>query len=194
MNAKRAGACLDEAINNVVYRGSLAEFRDVFLHGRAADADKGITALSGIEDITGIERKTKPVLKDGKPVVKDGVEASVYDETESDYFKRVVAEKGGEATQFQSVADEIAAAIAFDASARERKAPAGPKKLAAKYVTTAKAILASGNFAKAQARFAQYSTPWPEFTGDAEKDATALGWAIKANQEAIERSQLDQLV
>jgi hypothetical protein len=81
----------------------------------------------------------------------------------------------------------------FDASARERK-PAAPKKLAAKYLNTAKQVLSSGNFDKAQARFAKYGVTWPAFSGDAEKDAVTLGWAIKAVQEAAEKAAMDELV
>jgi len=109
-NAKRVGACLDEAVNNCVYRGSLAEFRDKFCEALA--------------ESTGVERLTKDSGKkdeSGQPIL-------TYTETEGDYAKRVAAEKGVEITSFQSLADSVASAIVFDASARERKAPT-PKKL-----------------------------------------------------------------
>lgn len=109
-NAKRSGACLDEAVNNCVYRGSLAEFRDTF--------------CEQLESTSGVERATKDSGKKddkGQPIL-------TYTETEGDYAKRVAAEKGVDITSFQSLADSVAAAIVFDASARERKAPT-PKKL-----------------------------------------------------------------
>lgn len=124
LNAKKVGACLTEAINNCVYRGSLATFRTVFLHGQEANVEEGLTEISGLDTITGIERKTKESGKKddkGNPIL-------TFDETEGDFFKRILAEKGVEASTFQHHADLVASSIVFDASAKERKAPA-PKKL-----------------------------------------------------------------
>lgn len=109
-NAKRSGACLDEATNNVVYRGSLAEFRDSF--------------CEKLSEQSGVSRLTK---SSGKKDA-DGNDILVYAESEAEYAKRVAAEKNVEVSTFQPLADEVAASITFDAAARERKAPA-PKKL-----------------------------------------------------------------
>jgi len=155
-NAKKAGACLAEAISNVVYRGSLAEFRYHFLHGisqQEIDEDKehatfaeGTQPIQGVEDLTKIERKTVQVKdKAGNPVVKDGEPVTNFDpeDSEAKYFKRVCAEKSVEPSSFQSTADAVATALVFDASASERKAT-GPKKLAAKYKEKAAAVIANG--------------------------------------------------
>lgn len=131
-NAKRAGACLDEAINNIVYRGSLAEFRDTF--------------LTKVEEETGIERTTEE--KPSPTKADPNNTTTVYTESEAVYFKRVCAEKGCEPTEFQDLANQVAAAIVFDASAAERK-PAGPKKLAKMYLASADEVIAKNAVPKA---------------------------------------------
>jgi len=161
-NADKVGACLAEAINNIIYRGSLAVFRDEFLHGRKADAEKNITGIEGVEAKTGIERSTEPVLgKDKKPVVKDGEPVTKYNESEADYYNRVLStlvEQGKFASEeealasFQPMAEQAAAGIPFDAKATASKAT-GPKKLAAKYKLTAARIIANGTIEKANANY-----------------------------------------
>lgn len=175
-NAKRAGACLDEAINNVIYRGSLAEFRDLFLHGRPAG--EGLPAFNGIDAITGIERKTKTVKKGDK-------EAEEWDETEAEYFKRVCAQLGKEPKAFQDLANAAAALIAFDASARERKAPV-PKKLSEEFKTAAKNALAKYDDGKITKNIRKYLPDVADFvrTGDEAKDIETLGWLLKAYNKA----------
>lgn len=123
--AKRANACLDEATNNVVYRGMLAEYRETF--------------CERVEQETKIERKWKAVMKDGKPVVKDGNESTIWDETEADFFKRVCAEKKVEPAVYQPIADEVAKSLVFDPTERERK-ERGPVKLAKYYIEKAAEI------------------------------------------------------
>jgi len=190
-NAKKEGACLVEAINNVVYRGSLAEFRDLFLHGREADkeANPPVTAIKGLEDVTKIARKTKATgKKDDK-----GNAIEVFDETEGEYFDRVCSQLKVEATHFQKLADEVAAALKFDASARERK-PTGPKKLAAKYKDTAAAIMAGPNLKRFLTDLEKMvGVKWTA-TGDKEKDTESLGWQVKAMIEYKEKQQLAALV
>lgn len=155
LNAKRENACLDEATNNVVYRSSLAEFREVFLHGRKEekDANGNVTspAIDGVEQITGITRKSveKELTtkdEDGKPKVVD-----VYDESEAVYFRRVCAQLAGDRKQpldeviksFQPLANTVAATIKFDASAEARQ-PSGPKKLPKSYIEAAKKVIDAG--------------------------------------------------
>jgi hypothetical protein len=109
-NAKRTGACLDEAINNTVYRGVLADFREKF--------------CEALETHTAIPRHTK----DSGKKDSDGNAIMLYTESEGDYPKRAAAEQGVEVATYQHIADAVAAELVFDASARERKAPT-PKKL-----------------------------------------------------------------
>lgn len=144
-NAKRVGACLDEATNNVVYRGMLANYRYYFLHGISqVDIDedkeskifvKGTKPVKGVEELTGIDRKTVPVLdKEGKPKTKDGQPVETFDPNDSEarYFARVCAEKNVKPESFASTAKAVADALVFDASETARE-PKGPAKLAQKY-------------------------------------------------------------
>lgn len=155
LNAKRDGACLEEAVNNVVYRSALAEFREVFLHGRkeVKDSNGNTTApgIDGVEQTTGISRKSveKELTskdEDGKPKVVD-----VYDESEAVYFRRVCAQLAADRKQpldeiiksFQPLASAVAASIKFDASAEARQ-PSGPKKLPKSYLEAAKKVIDAG--------------------------------------------------
>jgi len=178
-NAKRVGACLDEAINNVIYRGSLAEFRDEF--------------CSKLEAQTSIERNTEPVMKDGKPVVKDGAEVTRYSETEGDYVKRVCATKNVEADSFQTLANEVANATKFDASAAERK-PSAPKKLAELYKNSALACFKNkeANWPRLESMLAGEGIAMPTLTGDEAKDVELVGWAIKAAKDSQAKKSLEQ--
>lgn len=153
-NAKRAGACLGEATNNVVYRGMLADFRYYFLHGISQadlDADKenklfvkGTKPIKGVDDETGIARKELPVIdsKTKQPKMKDGKPVTIFDpeDSEAAFFKRVCAEKGLKPEAFQAKANEVAAALVFDASETE-KAERGPAKLAQKYKDLARLFI-----------------------------------------------------
>lgn len=201
-NAKKQGACLAEATNNVVYRGMLASFRYHFLHGvseKDLTDDKehkvlkaGTKPIKGVEEVSGIDRKTIPVMKDGKQVVRDGqpVEAFDPEDSEAKYFKRVCAAKGVEASAFKSIADAVSTALVFDASATER-APAGPKKLAQKYKDVALQFLTGKkNLEKLQKAFAkdlngkQFTPVVKDDAGkavalDAEVNQVALGWLCK---------------
>lgn len=192
-NAKRVGACLSEAINNVVYRSSMAEYREGFLHGYDVldDAGKVVKHIKGVDEVTGIERKTKSSGKQRTVKGADGVETkediTVWDEKESEYLDRVIAEKGWDeataAKNLQPIADAVAGAIAFDASARERK-PAQPKKLPQMYVDSATRVIDNGNQEKIVKKLLKESNTVVTLTGDREKDIQALGWGIKANEDA----------
>jgi hypothetical protein len=172
--AKRTNACLDEATNNVVYRGMLAEYRETF--------------CERIELETKIERKWKVAMKDGKPVLKDGQEVTHWDETEADYFKRVCAEKKVEPSVYQSLADEVAASLVFDPTERERK-ERGPVKLAKMYVEKATEVLTQGRHEKVIQHIQKDlkdTVPVPVLAdGDTEevktKNINALGHYIKAH-------------
>lgn len=186
--------CLDEAVNNVKYRGWNAEFRDIFLHGRTADAANNVAAIDGVEQTTGIDRKTVAVEKDGKPVLKDGVAVEKYDETEGEYFKRVCAEKNVEPASFASLAQSVADQIAFDPSATERK-PTAPKKLPKDILEKATAKVGQGEeaFTKVAKLIAKdLQQPAVTWTGDAAKDSDTLGWAIKAHLAWMAKSKLDK--
>jgi hypothetical protein len=190
--AKRVDGCLEEATNNVVYRGMLAEFRETFLHGCEKTEDS--PAIKGVEERSGIERKFKTVMKDGKTVLRNGEEVTVWAETEGDYFKRVLAElskkegKDVPAAHFQTLADEVAASLVFDPTERERK-ERGPVKLAKMYVEKATEVLTQGRHEKVIQHIQKDlkdTVPVPVLAdGDTEevktKNINALGHYIKAH-------------
>lgn len=207
-NAKRAGACLEEAISNIVYRNGLAEFRYYFLHGREADKDLKTPALEGVEDYV---RKNKVVAKDpetGKEELvlrrtkatgrkdEDGQPVLAFFESEANYFDRVLQALGKEPSFFQDLANKHAALIAFDASQKEKK-PAAPKKLAQKYKDVAVNLLKGpkkdkfiADYKKLCGKDLVLSTN----PADAEKNIETTGWAIKEFAEEKDKQQLAALV
>lgn len=179
-NAKKEGACLSEAINNCVYRGGLAIFRDVFLHGQAEVKEGDVVtspAIKGVEELTGILRLTEQVMKDGKPVLKDNEPVLIFVESEGKYFNRVLStlvkdgkfpDEEAALNSFQPLADEVAKSIVFDASASERKS-AGPRKLAAKYKIAAAKSLALGTTDKVNSHLSNTIKKQFTATNDTEK-------------------------
>ena len=193
--AKKEGAALDEAIKNVVYRGSLAEFRDVLLHGQKANPDTGTVAVTGMDDIFKMERQTEPV-KDKEGKIKTnakGEEITKYSETEDEFFSRIVATHKVSEQDQQALADTVSSAITFDPSATERK-PAAPKKLAAKYLENAKKLLAGGKIDELNKRLSKSINKQFSTSGDATKDADALGWLVKEFVEWNEAQTMAKLV
>lgn len=164
--AKKEGACVDSANNNTLYRSTLAQFRGNFLHGieevgKPGD-EKYVAPLSGFEQITGIERKTRDTGKTrGEGETKEPI--LVWDETESEYNKRGLAElvkarrtitiDGTSVGPFDSIESANAAfipvaqahldRIPFDPSETERQ-PKGPVKIAKIYVAVAEKLIAAG--------------------------------------------------
>jgi hypothetical protein len=162
--AKQAGAALDSAIANTIYRSYLAQFR--------ADFSDGLAEKSGIS------RATKPSGKFVKDEAgKDTDEAiMVYSETESDHFDRVLVETKTEKSAWQDLANEVASKIVFDPSAAE-KVPAGPKKTSAKFIKAATDLIAAG---KGDA-VATFLTTKLGFT--VESTVESLGRAIAEDQK-----------
>lgn len=191
--AKRAGACLDEAVSNVVYRGTFNELRELIVSGRdaepAKDGQPAISEFKGLEELTGKPRTTKKVKRGDK-------EVEIYDESPQEYVTRVfgpVDSWNGNAPDV--LAKTVAAAglaVAFDPSAREKQ-PAGPKKLAEKYKTTATNFLLGKtnpvtkkpyDLKKLQAAFAKdlggkQFVPVVATPVDDPKNVEALGWVCK---------------
>jgi hypothetical protein len=126
-NAKRVGATLDYAIDNAVYRGSLADFREEF--------------VNLVEVETGIPRETKTVGEGDKA-------KEVYSQSEAQYIAHVLATTGRTAESFQSIADEVASKLVFDAAERERK-PAAPKRISKMWMEAATKIVEAGGAEKA---------------------------------------------
>jgi hypothetical protein len=190
--AKKPGACLEDAIDNVVYRGALADFRFYF--------------CEALEETTKIERKTKPVLDD-KGVQKtkkvNGVDEPqwAYDESEATYVKRVCLQTGKKITDFQSLADEVMARtkevkdgdvvtninlIRFDPTPSER-GPGGPKKIAKVYIEAAEKVIAQGKESQVAAALAKILGHPVEATKD------GLSAAISENELNKQREQQKKL-
>lgn len=102
--AKRAEGCLEDAIANTLYRSVFAEFRSEFVAAVAKD--------------TGIEP------------INSGTEDEPVWESDGKYIKRVQAAlnltKDAFVAKYQSLAQSLMDAIAFDPSQRERSSD-GPK-------------------------------------------------------------------
>lgn len=191
-NAKKEGACLEQAVNNILYRGVLAEFRGDF--------------CEAVEKAFSLERKTKDTgrtktVKDEKTGVETKESIFVYAESEAEFIDRVIASKGITRESLQPLADAVLAAknadgtlkIVFDASATEKKV-AGPKKLAAKFSDAAKQLLESGKAEQFNKKLAAAKLATFTATGETEKDVTALGWLVKAFVDYSEAQAMAKIV
>lgn len=177
--AGKEGAMLDQANDNLAYRGPLAEGREIL--------------CDLIEESTGIERKTQDTGKkdkDGNPILK-------YTESEGAYAERVCIEKGWEdLSSFQPDFDAACAlandgaGLAVDAKARERK-PSTPKKLGKKYLDTAAVVLAAGNSEKALT-MVRTLVPGATFTATADMSKThAFKGEVRGKQVDVTQSLVD---
>lgn len=147
--AKRAGAALDEANKNVLYRAVLNQARDGFLHG--IEGAEGQPSIDGLDKLTGISRKekvVKPEVKNEKGEITQE-EVVKWDETEGEFADRVFAtlvQRGDfpsvEAAEaaYRDHMVTVLAAIAFDPSKQER-ASAGPRKVPKTYIGVAEDIV-----------------------------------------------------
>ena len=154
LNAKKVGACLDEAVNNVIYRSFLAGFRALF--------------CEAVEDATSISRKTKKVKRGDK-------EVEVFDETEGEYIRGVRLSQGWteDVSILQGIADKVCVNpdLVFDASATERIVQ--PKKLPEPYRQAGERIVNNGTTEKWAKQFNL------ALTDDRAKNIDLIGWAIK---------------
>lgn len=155
--AKKVGSCIERARQYIRYHVTLGEVREAFLHGiPAKDAtatSPAVEELEGVEKLSGVERKTKPILdKDGKPKMDGSNPLTDWAETEGDYYKRVCATLvqeqkfttvEGARASFQPTFDAAIKAVGFPAEKSE-SAARGPIKLPAKYKIFAAKKLATG--------------------------------------------------
>lgn len=128
---KRLNPTLEDAVDNVVYRSSLADFRSLF--------------CEEVEKVTNIKRNTKPVLAKDGSVKKneDGSEKFIYTESESEYFDRVLTSTGRAIESFADVRDSVVAKVKYDPTASERS-EAGPKTPPKSVYETADTLIAQG--------------------------------------------------
>lgn len=143
--------------------------------------DVRAAALEAIEASTGIARKTRSTGKEKEvkneatgEVTKEPV--LVYDETEKEYFDRLVG--SGEPEQFQSFFDTAAAATEFNGAARERAA-SGPKAIAKMYLNGAQQIIDAGKGEVAAAKLSDITG----VTITSDLESLAKGLKIKADKE-----------
>lgn len=181
LDTSRTNAALEEAINNVVYRDMLMEFREQFT--AAVETETGIL----FKRVQKKDSKGTLLFEDKTTTNEDGtttmekVPTMVVDETEAVYFKRVLAEKNVEPTYFQSTAERVAAALVFDPKAGER-ATKGPSKVAQVYANAAKELIAAGKGQEIATKLATKLGVSVEPTED------SLGRAIQLN-EARKRAE-----
>jgi hypothetical protein len=156
-----------------------------FVYNETNPEARGIL-IDVLTKATGVPRKTKQAIKDGKPAVKDGKPVLVPDETENDYIKRALAQTGKAPADFQVQFEKACEAsnegkgIRCDARESERKAKA--IKLAEEYIKNATWLLAPEQAAK----FKGFQTAYRKVVGkdlatlpaDDSKIET-LGWAIR---------------
>lgn len=124
---------VEHFVQKLVYNHHNAEVRALF--------------VEKVEEQTGIKRKT--VQKDTGKKNEDGSSKmiEVYDETETEYFNRVLAESGTEAGDYVAELQAIADANPLDGKKKARTS-AGPK-LAKMYVQGATEIVNAGSGEKA---------------------------------------------
>lgn len=201
-SAKRTdgkNACLEDAVEYNFAHVWLSDYRELFLHGRAEvkDANGNVTVpkIVGIEEQSGVPRKTKLVTlktkdKDGKFETRED-----WDESQGVYFDRVLATLGKKAEDYQDHANAVARQIPFDASVQERK-PAGPKKLPKQFEEAAAAVIDQGGFDTASAKItaALGDNKTLIQSGDKAKDIEALGWRIKEWRDAENKKLASQLL
>lgn len=192
--AGKVGACVDEAIANVTYRGDLAAIRELAIHGREAvpakDGQPAIPEFKGLEELLKKPRLTKMVKKGKKGEEKD---VEVWDETEEEFIERLFGPtetwKDNPPKQLTDTINAASVACPFDPRQRERK-PAGPKKLADKWKTTAADFISGKkSLPKLQAALAKMLngkqfTPPVATPKDDPKNIEALGWLCKEYAEA----------
>ncbi|MEK7676709.1 MAG: hypothetical protein AAB676_12835 [Verrucomicrobiota bacterium] len=158
-NARRQGACLEEAINNVVYRSCLTEFRAKFCERLSAK--------------TGVQRGAAGTGRtDGA-----GNQILEFNEKEKAFVERVCQERRISVTELQALADEVASEVAFDASGRESAGTV--RRIPKRYLTMAQDIVIKGPDAVEKARKKLSEALKRPVLGDAD----SLALAIKEYQE-----------
>lgn len=158
--AGREGAALDAAVKQTVYHKTLGDAREAIVEAAEAAFD-----FARLEIDTG--KKTK---KENKPI-------TVWEEPD-DYVKRLFAEKGWDRNNPPAEWTDLTSKleIEFDPSARVRESKA--KTLAKVYVAAVDQIYKAGKQATAAEKLGL------TLTGDEAADKKAIGWAIKAREDA----------
>lgn len=122
--APRTGnPCLEDAVNSTIYRSWNTEFRETFV-----DKVAEVLKAEAVASADGNEEAGKPfdraIVKYG-PDKKDAetgkmVQGNPVYEQDGAFLDRILGIANKKVTEFQSVADEVAAGIAFDPSPSTR--------------------------------------------------------------------------
>ena len=184
--AKETGACVDDAVNNVVYRSWLAQFRGKFAEKLNTGVGEELNAETSGQSKWAILSSTTNE-KTGKTTDKYETEAKYVDRLRTLLTTKLGSEEAANA-KLQEVANEIAATMPFSLDKAVRQG-----KIAQELLDAADGLLekfASGT-ADPAAFVKKVTDLNPTYTfvlddnGVPTRDSIAL--AIKANQERVAR-------
>lgn len=205
--AGKQGLCLASAVDNVVYRNVLNDFRYYFCEEFEKALLVEFPTYAPTTPEVAIRRKTKLVGKKAKT----DEEKYVFAEGEAEYVRRVLPVIAGlrgveevKVDSFQSIVDQIMSEteefgepdpetgvkqtrpkIVFDPSETE-KGERQPKTLPKRFLAAGTAILTAGKAEKWCSKYG-VSPVIPPGTDQAKADsitAEAIGWKIKALEDA----------
>jgi len=178
--AGRQGACLEQAVLNIIYRSVLAQFRASF-----CEALEESTGIARETKDTGRTRKVKTEHADGS-VTEETEAVLVYSETEVEYVDRVfatIAQRDGSSIDAvvaanATLAQNIASKIDFDPSERAASGgTAAPKKVGKTFMALAEKLIAMGKGPKNADKLTQLLGIPVDGT-----NAVSLGRAIQENE------------
>jgi hypothetical protein len=197
-----------EATNNVWYRSTAPEVRDLFLHGqdeeKNEDGSVKVPARKGVDELTGIPRLTKTVTLQSKNPDGSAKTSEAWDETEQKYFNRVCGElvklgkfpdSDAARLSFQPLIQECADLVDFDASRPapgERKA----KGIAKVFLEAAKSAVDKGNgtkLAKALSKSLGRPIGTKDASGTTVVTVEELAAALKADDEQYRAKRAQEL-
>lgn len=206
--AGKPGLCLVSAVDNVVYRNVLNDFRYYFCEEFEKAALAEFPGYVPDKPEVALKRKTKLVGK-GKT---GNEEKYAFAEGEAEYVRRVlpvIAQLRGveevKVDSFQSIVDAIMAdveeygepdpvtgvkpirpKVSFDPSEAER-GERQPKTLPKRFLAAGNAIIAAGKADKWMAKYEVKPVVFPADADQSKKDsliAEAIGWKIKTMEDA----------
>ena len=190
--ASKPGAMLEEANNNLYYRGAAGEARAI--------------VAKAVEKLTSITRETKAVTKkvkkivDGKeteveePLIRDGQPVTEFVLDDEDYVNLALGQWVKSGRTKDELNDGVLAAIraandgkgvSVDIKAKVRNTPT-PKVLAQKFLDAAKASIANG-------KVMQFAKDYKKLLGKdltSTSDPVVVGWGLKEFLTARENALL----
>jgi hypothetical protein len=110
--AKRANACLSDAIDHTVYHDTLGDIRYEFTEAVAAALQKQFP--NRVDEFKRKEKDTGRTSEDGSPILTK--------ENDGTFLSRILALVGKQATDYPDEKAAVEQKVKFDPSVRERKA------------------------------------------------------------------------